>query len=124
MNRNKGSQKLKDILGSDANAIIKSFEDVSPDFARHIVDYAYGEIYSRTTLNDKIKELATVACLIGSNNSGMALKVHLKGMLHVGWTADEIKELILFLTVYAGFPPCVDAINILSEIEKENMQNE
>ena len=119
MNREKGNKKLNDIIGTNAESIIKSFEKTSPDFAKYIVDYAYGEIYARPKLEDKMKELATVSCLIGNGNNGMALKVHLKAMLHVGWTWDEIKELIIFLTVYAGFPACVDAINIVAELEQE-----
>jgi 4-carboxymuconolactone decarboxylase len=114
-----GMQRIKEVLGHDAEQIIKNFEKVSPDFAKYIVEFAYGELYSRNGLTDKHRELAAVASMIGQGNTGFPLKTHLKGMLNVGWTQNEILELIIFLISFVGFPPAVDAIKMAHELFTE-----
>lgn len=117
MNTHKlGEQRMLDIIGEKSQDIIKAFAEISPDFAKYIVDFAYGDLYARKNFTDKSRELAAVACLIGQGNTGLPLKAHLKGMLNVGWKKEEIIELIIFLTGYSGFPTCVEAILAFKEI--------
>ena len=111
-----GLKRIKEILGPDSTEIIEHFKKISPDFSNYIVEFAYGDFYTRTTLPDKSKELAAVANLIGQGKTGFPLKAHLKGMLHVGWTKNDIIELLIFLTVYSGFPTIVETINIAQEV--------
>lgn len=112
-----GQHRLKEVLGQKVVDKVAQFSRVSPDFANYIIEHAYGDLYARKGFNDKLREMSAVACLIGQGNTGMPLKSHLQGMVNVGWTKDEILELIIFLTGYAGFPSCVDAINIIMEME-------
>lgn len=111
-----GLKRIQEVLGDKAPAIIKSFEKISPDFANYIVEFGYGDLYTRSGLSDKSRELAAVASLMGQGNTGTAIKVHLQGMLNVGWSKQEILELIIFLTGYCGFPTTVDAIKIADEV--------
>ena len=109
-----GQQRLKEILGQEnAEKIIQTLKGVSPDFTDYIVNFAYGDLYARKGLADKMKEMAAVACLIGQGNTGVPLKAHLKGMLNVGWTKEEVIELLIFLINYVGFPSIVDAMMTL-----------
>lgn len=120
MNKNViGRRRLKEILGEKSENIIKMFEAISPDFANYVVEFAYGDLYTRKNFSDKYRELAAVACLIGQGNTGLPLKAHLNGMLNVGWSKEEIIELLIFLVGYAGFPPCVEAINIFKQVLEE-----
>lgn len=114
-----GKQRIKDILGEKSEHLIKQFEMISPDFANYVIDFGYGDIYSRSGFSDKSRELAAVACLIGQKNTGLALKAHFNGMLNVGWTKNEIIELIIFLIGYIGFPSCVEAMNTFKQIIDE-----
>ena len=114
-----GKQRIKEILGEKSVGIIKMFEEISPDFANYIIDFGYGDLYSRKGFSDKNRELAAVACLIGQGNIGLPLKAHLNGMLNVGWTKEEIIELFIFLIGYAGFPPCVGAFTTLKQVIEE-----
>lgn len=114
-----GKQRLKDILGERSEEIIQNFETISPDFANYIVEFAYGDLYAREGLSDKMRELAAVSCMIGQGNTGLPLKAHLKAMLNVGWTKEEIIELLIFLVGYKGFPSSVDAILHLKDLLDE-----
>ena len=119
--RELGKKRVKEILGEQAEGIIKNFEEISPDFANYILEFAYGDIYARPGFSDMNRELAAVACLIGQGNTGLPLQSHFIGMLNVGWTKDDIIELLIFLTGYVGFPSCVEAIMALQQtIEKRD----
>lgn len=111
-----GLKRLQDILGVNAVETVKKFEEISPDFAKYVVEFAYGELYERKGIEDKTREVAAVACLIGQGNTGFPLRAHLKGMINVGWSKAEIIEVLLFLVAYVGFPPIVDSLNIVKEI--------
>lgn len=117
MHKNEVAKKrIKEILGDRAEEIIKILESISPDFAKYAVNVCYGDIYIREGFSDKSRELAAVACLIGQGNTSMPLYNHLSAMFNVGWTKEEIIELIIFLTIYAGFPACISALTSLKKI--------
>ena len=117
MNKNEiGRRRIKEVLGDKIEEALKAFEEISPDFTKYIIEFAYGDLYTRTGLADKSREIAAVSCLIGQHNTGLPLKSHLNGMLNIGWTKAEIIEVIIYLTAYAGFPSCVDAMQILKQV--------
>lgn len=117
--RETGIQRMKEILGENAEEIVKSFEAVSPDFANYVVEFAYGDLYTRKGFSDMHRELAAVACLIGQKNTGLPLKAHMNAMLNVGWTKADITELLIYLVGYVGFPACVEALATLKTILEE-----
>lgn len=80
-----GKQRIKEIIGDKAEGPIKIFEEISPYFAKYIVDFGYGNIYAIPNFSDKYRELAAVACLIGQGRTDLPLKAHINGMLNVGW---------------------------------------
>ncbi len=119
-NREVGYARVKEILGEKAPEKMQELLGaISPDFANYIYDFVYGELYARKGFPDKTLEVAAVACLLGQRNMGVPLQSHFKGMLNVGWKKDEIIELLLFLSSYAGFPTIVDAFGVLKETLKE-----
>ena|SRR3989338_3055607 len=111
-----GLQRMRELMGDRADLVVEKLKKISPDFARYTVEFPYGEIGNRKIFSNKEREMAIVACLIARGNTGSPLRSHLTAMLKVGWTKEEVIELILLLTVYAGFPAAVDAINVFSEI--------
>ncbi len=116
-----GRKRMQEILGNSADKIVENFRKISPDFADYIVNFAYGDIYARSGLSDKSKELAAVSSLISQGKMGLPLKSHVHGMLNVGWTQKEILELIIFLAAYVGFPSAVEAILVAQEVFDSRM---
>ncbi len=118
--REKGKQRIKEILGEDVSkGVIDLFTSISPDFKNYVVDFAYGELHARPGLSDKLQEFAIVACLIGQRNNGLPLRAHFHGMFNVGWTKEEVLEMIMLLIGYAGFPDAVGALLTLKEVIDE-----
>lgn len=115
----RGWEKLKEIDGEAGEKVIAALEDISPDLARYIIEYPFGDIYSRSELDLKSREIATIAALAALGYATPQLKVHLHAGLNVGLTEIEIKEIILQISVYAGFPAALNAMNAAKEVFAE-----
>ena len=87
MNKNRfdsGSEMLKKIDGSGGENVIKSLEGIAPDIGRFIVEFAFGDIYTRENLSLQERELITIASLLTAGGCEPQLEVHINGALNVG----------------------------------------
>ena len=119
----RGLQKLQEIDGEAGERVLKSLEDIFPDLGRLIIEYSFGDIYTREGLDLKSKEIAVVAALTAMGTAYPQLKVHLNGALYVGCTINEVKEVILQMAAYAGFPCCLNAMTTLKEVLKDRQEH-
>lgn len=117
-----GWEKLKEIDGEAGEKIIDSLNDIFPDLGKFIIEYAFGDIYSRDGLDLKSKEIAVVAALTAMGTALPQLKVHINGALNTGSSISEVKEVILQMTVYSGFPNCINSMNALREVLDERRE--
>jgi 4-carboxymuconolactone decarboxylase len=111
-----GMKIMKEIDGEAGEKVLELLKPVSSDLARLIIEYSFGEIYSRKGLLLKEKEIAVVAALTAAGNAQPQLTVHINGALNTGCTLEEVKEIILHITGYAGFPCAINAMNIFREV--------
>ena len=119
----RGWEKLKEIDGEAGEKVIESLKDISPDLGTFIIEYAFGDIYTRNGLDLKSKEIAVVAALTAMGNAQPQLKVHINGALNTGSTINEVKEVILQMSVYSGFPSAINGMNALKEVLKERQEH-
>ena len=115
----KGWEKLKEVDGAAGEAVLESLNDIAPDLGKYIIEYAFGDIYSRKVTSLKQKEVAVVAALTAMGNATPQLKVHINGALNVGCSIEELVEIMLQMSVYCGFPSAINGINILKEVIKD-----
>lgn len=111
-----GVKKLKEIHSKAGEGINAALNDVSPDLAKYIFEFPFGDVLSRPGLDLKSREIATVAALTALGNAAPQLKVHIEAALQVGCTETEIKEVIIQMAVYAGFPAAINAMTIAKEV--------
>ena len=112
----RGLATLKEVDGSAGEAVAESLQDIAPEFAEYIIEFAFGDIYSRPGLTLKEREIAVVAALTALGNARPQLKVHLHAALNVGCTQEEVKEVIMMMAVYAGFPAALNGLFALKEV--------
>lgn len=112
----RGWEKLKEVDGQAGENVIESLKDIAPDFARLIIEFPFGDIYSRPGLDLKVRELAVVAALTAMGNAAPQLKVHIHGARNVGCSRQEIVEVIMQMAVYAGFPAALNGLFAAKEI--------
>jgi 4-carboxymuconolactone decarboxylase len=112
----RGLAKLNEIDGAQGQRVVDSLKDIAPDFARYLIEFPFGDIYSRPGLDLKSREIAVVAALTALSNAAPQLKVHVHGALNVGCTKEEIVEVMMQTAVYAGFPAALNGLFAAKEV--------
>ncbi|MEM1255428.1 MAG: carboxymuconolactone decarboxylase family protein [Cyanobacteria bacterium P01_H01_bin.21] len=114
-----GWQMLKTIDGEAGENVINSLHHIAPDLARYIIEFPFGDIYTRPDLDLKSREIATVAALTALGNAQPQLKVHIHAALNVGCTPQEIVEVVIQMAVYAGFPAALNGMTAVKQVFAE-----
>ncbi|MEP9375542.1 carboxymuconolactone decarboxylase family protein [Aquabacter sp. CN5-332] len=112
----RGTRALSEIDGKAGEAVISALADIAPDFARYVIEFPFGDIYSRPGLDLRAREIATVAALTAMGNAAPQLKVHIEAGLNVGLSRGEITEIIMQMAVYAGFPAALNGLFAAKEV--------
>lgn len=112
----RGQRALAAIDGEAGQAVIDSLADIAPDFARYVIEFPFGDIYSRPGLDLRSREIATIAALTALGNARPQLKVHIHAGLNVGLSQDEVVETIMQMAVYAGFPAALNGLMAAKEV--------
>lgn len=108
----RGRRALAEIDGEAGEAVIASLADIAPDFARYLLEFPFGDIYTRPGLDLRSREVATIAALTAMGTAAPQLKVHIRAGLNVGLSREEIVEIIMQMAVYAGFPAALNGLSV------------
>ena len=115
----RGWEKLHEIDGMAGQRVIDSLAGIAPDFARYLIEFPFGDIYSRPQLDLKSREIGVVAALTAMGNAAPQLRVHIHGALNVGCSREEVVEIIMQMAVYAGFPAALNGLFAAKEVFAE-----
>lgn len=98
----------------------EKYGEFVPGIGSSVVDFAYGQQYSRPGLDLKSRYIATIAALtaLGGQTSPQ-LKVNIQGALKAGLKKQEIGEIIWQMSLYGGFPSAINALNTAMEVFEE-----
>lgn len=116
---NNGMKQLKTIDGIGGEKVIESLEDISPDLGKFIIEFAFGDIYTRQGLTLKERELITITSLLTAGGCEPQLEVHINGALNVGISPEKVVETFLQCIPYTGFPRVLNAISIAKKVFKD-----
>jgi len=115
----RGLRKLNEIDKEQVGRIVAGLHDIAPDFARYLIEFPFGDIYTRPGLDLRARQIATVAALTALGTATPKLKVHIHGALNVGCTRQEITEVIMQVAVYAGFPAALNGLSTAKDVFTE-----
>jgi len=115
----RGAQTLDIITGGTTAKAMAAVAQTSPDLARWITDFAYGEVVSRPQLDLCTRELVTVASLTTQGNAPRQLTAHVNGALNAGCKPEAIVEVVTQMAVYAGFPAALNGIAVVKDVFAE-----
>lgn len=114
-----GLKKLQEIDGEAGEKVIESLASIAPDLAKYTIEFPFGDVYQRSGLDLKSREIATVAALTALGHCRPQLEVHMNGALNVGCKPEEVVEVIIQMAVYAGFPAALNAMFVAKEVFEE-----
>lgn len=112
----RGMEIRRDVLGDahvDRAEAQKTTFDA--DFQRLITEVAWGAIWSRPGLERKTRHLLTIAMLAALGKES-ELAMHIRATRNTGVTAEEIKEVLLQVAIYAGVPAANTAFAVAKEV--------
>ncbi|MCB4770608.1 carboxymuconolactone decarboxylase family protein [Ancylobacter sp. Lp-2] len=111
-----GWRALARIDGEVGEKVVAALAGIAPDFGRLLVEFPFGDIYTRPGLDLRAREIATIAALCALGNAGPQLKVHIEAGLNVGLAREEIVEILMQMAVYAGFPAALNGLFAAKEV--------
>jgi 4-carboxymuconolactone decarboxylase len=114
----RGLDTLSRIDGKAGQNVIDSLADIAPEFSKYLIEFPFGDIYSRQGLGLREREIATIAALTAMGTATPQLKVHIEAGLNVGLSRDEIIEVLMQMSVYAGFPAALNGLFAAKEVFK------
>ena len=105
-----GTEQLKAIDGKRGENVINSLEDKAPDLGKFIVEFAFGDIYTREGLTTEEREMITLSSLLTAGGCEPQLEVHINGALNVEISPEKVIETFLQCIPYTGFPKVLNAV--------------
>ena len=89
--------------------------ELAPEFFELASTFCFGGFWSRPQLDLRSRSLCTVAQLAALGRTS-ELKIHLQGALNLGLSQEELLEVLMQTSQYAGIPTAVQALNAAAEV--------
>ena len=111
----RGREITRRLWGERAGGAGPPGAKIAPDFFAMVTEFCFGGFWARPGLDVRSRSLCTVAQLaaLGRTNE---LKAHLAGALNLGIRREELIEVLMQTSQYAGIPAAVSALNAAAEI--------
>jgi 4-carboxymuconolactone decarboxylase len=87
------------------------------EFQTFITEHVWGALWTRPGLQRRERSLITLALLAGLGRAE-ELPLHVRGALHNGLTPEEIREVLLHTSAYAGVP----AVNTAFAVARRTLE--
>ena len=115
----KGREIQKQLWGERSGRGGFPAHDLAPDFFEMVSRFCFGGFWSRPQLDVRSRSLCTVAQLaaLGKTNE---LKAHLSGALNLGIGREELIEVLMQTSQYAGIPAAVQALTAAADVLKQD----
>jgi 4-carboxymuconolactone decarboxylase len=84
--------------------------EVAPDFARMIIEFAFGDLYARDLLALRDREIVAISSLATLGHAGPQLRTHIEAAQRLGISKGEIVEILMQLAIYGGVPTALNAL--------------
>jgi len=97
---------------NNANDLMRWFEETV------ITDFCFGDVWNRKPLDHKMRSMLTVAILAATGKSPQ-LRYHVQGAIANGVTMEELREVLIQVTLYAGIPAGAEGLTIANAVLKE-----
>ena len=93
----------------------RAIGDFAPKLVSLIDEVLFGDVWEREELSKRDGSLITVAALVAGGNTEQ-LTNHLVRAKDNGLTETELKEVIIHLAFYTGWPRAMSAITIAKQV--------
>ncbi|MFC6015854.1 4-carboxymuconolactone decarboxylase [Plantactinospora solaniradicis] len=105
----------REVLGdAHVDRAVANTDEFTADFQDLITRYAWGDIWTRPGLDRRTRSCITLAVLATLHHDE-ELAMHVRAALRNGLTREEVREVLLQVSVYAGVPAANRAFKVAQE---------
>jgi 4-carboxymuconolactone decarboxylase len=116
----KGLEARKKVLSSEyVDKSINSSDSFNREFQELITKYCWGEVWTKTKLSDKQRSMNNL-CMLSALNKWQEFSIHFRGAIKNGCDLEELKDVLLQITIYCGVPSGVEAFRHARKILEED----
>ena len=118
--RDAGMKVRREVLGdAHVDRAIAHSTPVTAEFQDLITRYAWGEIWTRPGLDQRTRRILVLGTLVALGRFE-EFRMHARAaMVEGGFTAEDLKEIVLQQAIYCGVPAANTAFEVLREIVKQ-----
>lgn len=99
----KAMQFVADTRGSEVvEAMEKRWDSLGRRYSEHSLATSYGEAYQRDGIDLKLREMVSLGILAAIGGTSEQVAIHTHYALALGLTPEEIVEVMIQVSVYAG----------------------
>jgi 4-carboxymuconolactone decarboxylase len=100
----RGLEVRKQVLGKEhVESALRNATPFGEDFQTLLTEYAWGAVWDRPGLDRKTRSMLAIA-LLAALGHHEELKLHVRATRNTGVSQDEVKEVLLQVSIYAGVP--------------------
>lgn len=112
----RGLEQFAKMAGRErAEGLQSTWHEISPSFESFVLGVLAGEVWPRQELDPRTRSLVTVAGLAALGRP-RALTLNIEMALGNGATREEIRETMLQMAFYAGFPAAWEGLQAADEV--------
>jgi len=111
-----GLRTRRSVLGDGyVDRALARRNDFNGEFQDLITRYAWGEIWTRPGLDQRIRRLLVLAMMVALGRHE-EFKLHLRAAIEHGVAKEEIKEVLLQAAIHCGVPAANTAFHLAEEV--------
>jgi 4-carboxymuconolactone decarboxylase len=112
----RGLAALEALAPQSARAVQEALAGIAPDMGRFIMEFAYGDVFTRPGLTPNLRQTATIAALTALGNAAPQLRFHIEAGLATGLSPQAVIDILYVAAVFAGFPAGLNAVAAAREV--------
>ena len=114
-----GLKNRKEVLGAEhVERTLSQADDFNAELQEVLNEYCWGKIWSGKGLERRQRSILNLGMLAALGRSH-EFKLHFRGALNNGVTLSELKDVLLQITGYCGFPAGVESFRLAREVLNE-----
>ena len=114
-----GLKNRKEVLGTEhVERTLSQADDFNAELQEVLNEYCWGKIWSGKGLERRQRSILNLGMLAALGRSH-EFKLHFRGALNNGVTLSELKDVLLQITGYCGFPAGVESFRLAREVLNE-----
>lgn len=105
-----------EVLGPEyVEKALAGADDFNRDFQEMVTEYCWGGTWGRGVLDKRSRSILNLGMLAGLGKS-QEFKLHFRGAINNGLTLEELREILIQISVYCGIPAGIEAYRNAREV--------